>query len=222
MLNLLYGYIENSLPESGAFQTRPGLRAKVDDKGQLLPFTGNTTVFLLDDGAKAALSALQDSLYAAAGDMLAERLAPETFHMTLHDLANGAPGPDTEGWMADTEAKARVILEQLKEASAAPLNMKATRMFNMVSTSIVLGLAPADQGSYDRLSYMYGRLNEVVPLDYALTPHITLAYYLPGCYTRQDTARLRSALEPVHLELRLEMKDLVLQQFSDMNHYVTI
>ena len=90
MLNLLYGYIENSLPE-GKLTTSPGLRAKVDDAGAFLPFEGNTVVFLLSDEEKAALSVLQDSLYATASHLLAQRLSPDTFHMTLHDLANGAP-----------------------------------------------------------------------------------------------------------------------------------
>lgn len=41
MLNLLYGYIENSLPE-GALTTAPGLQLKADARGRLLPFEGNT------------------------------------------------------------------------------------------------------------------------------------------------------------------------------------
>lgn len=221
MLNLLYGYIENSL-RSEELITSPGLRAKADETGHLLPFEGNTAVFLLDDRVKEELAGLQNRLYLAAGEMLSEPLSPDTFHMTLHDLANGTPGPDTRRWMAETEPAARAVLAQLRQADAAPLEMRATWMFNMVNTSIVLGLAPTGEDSEDRLSRMYEALNGVVPLHYALTPHITLAYFKPGRYSEAALSSLRAALGPVDLRLTLPMENLVLQRFSDMNHYMTI
>lgn len=222
MLNILHGYIENSLPEEGCFETRPGLRAKVDESGSLLPFVGNTAVFLLDESTKQVLTPLQDRLYRHAGHLLADRLSPATFHMTLHDLANGTPGEDTARWMAQTEAAARAILADLKAAYPQPLHMRATWMFNMVNTSIVLGLEPADPESRAQLSALYVGLNRVVPLNYALTPHITLAYFKPGHYTQAELAPLREALTKVELALTLRMEDLVLQGFTDMNHYFNI
>ena len=86
MLNTLDDYIWRSLPEDGDFCTNPGLTAKVDADGRILPYAGNTTVFLVDEAAKLRLAQLQDGLYAAAPELLAERLRPETFHMTLHSL----------------------------------------------------------------------------------------------------------------------------------------
>lgn len=221
MLNLLCGYIENSLPE-GRLETRPSLRAKVDETGKLLPFSGNTTVFLLDDGTKAAIEPLQRRLYEAAGHLLAEPLAPDTFHMTLHDLANGIPSPDTDRWIAETEPGAQAVLDELKAEDPRPLYMKTTWIFNMVNTSIVLGLAPADPETEARLCYMYARLNAVVPLDYPLCPHITLAYFRPGVYGREDLAALRTSLTPASLEITLDMENLVLQTFTDMNNYQTV
>jgi hypothetical protein len=120
MLNFLYGYIENSLPE-GKLTTSPGLRAKVDDAGAFLPFVGNTVVFLLSDEEKAALSVLQDSLYAAAGHLLAQRLSPDTFHMTLHDLANGAPGEKTQAWMQAIDPSQSASLKISKRKFCRPL-----------------------------------------------------------------------------------------------------
>ena len=55
MLNTLDDYISRSLPESGGFQTAPGLALKVDAEGRFLPFYGNTVVFLLPEGVKARL-----------------------------------------------------------------------------------------------------------------------------------------------------------------------
>lgn len=221
MLNTLDDYICRSIPAGMEFSTNPNLRKKVDPEGKLLPYMGNTVVFLLDHDTKQKLFGLQEELYRAAGELLAEPLQESTFHMTLHDLANGQPDQwCLREWMAQTRAGAEEILGGIR--GGAPLRMRATWMFNMVNTSIVLGLAPADGESWRRLDEMYTDLERVVPLGYALTPHITLAYYRPGTYSREQTAQLAAALRPVELEVELRMEDLVLQEFADMNHYETI
>ena len=74
MLNTLDDYIWRSLPEDGDFCTNPGLTAKVDADGRILPYAGNTTVFLVDEAAKLRLAQLQDGLYAAAPELLAEQV----------------------------------------------------------------------------------------------------------------------------------------------------
>ena len=91
----------------------------------------------------------------------------------------------------------------------------------MVNTSIVLGLAPVDEDAWRRLDEMYTALEDVVHLGYALTPHITMGYFLPGTYGQEQVQRLSSALRKVDLEITLDMKNLVFQEFSDMNHYET-
>lgn len=220
MLNLLEDYRWRSLPETGEFTTNNNLRMKVDDQGNLLPYYGNTTVFLLDDQTKSALKALQNRLYAAAGQMLAQPLSPATFHMTLHDLVNGPEWTEElAGALGRTEGPARAMVRRWK--ALPPLKMRATWLFNMVSTSIVLGLEPADGESYGQLDRLYGELEQLVPLGYALTPHITLAYFRPGTYSREEVSRLRQALGPVELEVELRMETLVYQIFHDMNHYLT-
>ena len=221
MLNTLDDYISRSLPDWGGFTTSPGLRQKVDETGRLLPFFGNTAVFLLDSGTKKHLEPLQRELFLAAPEMLAQPISPDTFHVTLHDLANGTP--DSAGLaeaMASAAEKARPILALCRELP--PLTMRASWMFSMVSTSIVLGLRPADGDSWRRLDSMYCALETVRPLGYALTPHITLAYFRPGVYEQETVARLRSALHPVELEMELRPENLVLQNFFSMNHYETL
>lgn len=221
MINTLDHYICDSLPHRGDFTTNPNLEKKVDDRGNLLPFVGNTVVFLLNDETKSRLRDLQEGLYAAAPDMLAEKLQMPTFHMTLHDLANGTPdNPELPERMERTEAGAGEILRRF--ADRTPLRMKTTWLFNMVNTSIVLGLAPADGDTWQRLDDMYTALEAVVPLGYGLTPHITMAYFRPGTYTQEQVAALRNALTQVDMEVTLSMEDLVLQNFSDMNHYTTV
>lgn len=221
MINTLDDYVRNSMPQWGDFTTNPNLRKKVDAAGNLLPFLGNTVVFLLDDDTKEQLRQLQDSLYQAAPDMLAKPLQISTFHMTLHDLANGTPEqPGLRDYMNHTQERVSQILPGWKDAP--PLRMKTTWLFNMVNTSIVLGLKPADEESWCRLDKMYTTLEDVVRLGYALTPHITMAYFLPGTYTPEQVHRLSAALRSVALEITLDMKNLVFQEFSDMNHYETV
>lgn len=51
------------------------------------------------------------------------------------------------------------------------------------------------------------------------TPHITMAYFMPGTYTQYDLNCLRRAMRPVELEVELRVEDLHYQVFQDMNHY---
>lgn len=221
MIDTLEHYICGSMPREGLFATNPNLRKKADDTGALLPFGGNTTVFLLDDETREKLTLIREELYRAAPDMLAERLRPETFHMTLHDLANGpADQPGLREWMAQLHQSAAERI--LTWRDQPPLRMRTTWLFNMVNTSIVLGLAPADGESWRRLDEMYLSLEELRPLGYALTPHITMAYFRPCVYSREQVERLSAALRPVDLQLTLSMEDLVLQNFTDMNSYYTV
>lgn len=220
-INTLDDYVWRSLPDWGDFATNPNLTKKADPSGGLLPFRGNTVVFLLDAQTRAALSKLRDELYSRAGWMLSQPLTEDTFHMTLHDLENGPPeDADLPRRMALAQQKAEPILAAWRDQQ--PLRMRAGWMFNMVNTSIVLGLIPADDDSRERLGRMYRELERVRPLGYALTPHITLAYYRPGTYDPGALMQLRSALRPVELEVSLRMEELVLQEFSDMNHYRTV
>ena len=215
-LNLLEEYICRSIPTGVEFATNPNLRKKVDDTGCFLPYWGNTVVFLLKNETKQVLAKFQQELYRAAASMLAKPLDADTFHTTLHDLVNGiAPEPERMAFIAQ---QVRPMLEQWNDFP--PLRMKATWMFNMVNTSIVLGLAPTDPGSKQRLEEMYDALEAVLPLGYALTPHITLAYFRPGTYSSEQADALRRALRPAELEL--ELSKPVLQEFSDMNHYRNI
>lgn len=221
MIDILENHVHQSIPSGEDFVTREALRQKVDEAGRLRPYRGCSAVFRLDGAAKAALEELQNELYAAAPELLAERLSRDSLHMTLHDLVSGPP--ETEGLeaaMASAEARARPRLERWR--SVKSLNMRATWLFSMVSTSLVLGLCPADGDSWWNLDGMYRTLDEVRPLGYAMTPHITLAYFRPGSYRPEQTEALRKLLRPVELELTLRTEELVLQRFSDMNHYQTI
>ena len=218
MINILTEYIERSLPNQRDFSTNPNLTMKVDRAGKFLPFYGNTVVFDLSDRTKLTIRDLQEELYRSAGWMLSQKLDPATFHMTLHDLVNGPDlNEELQNRMDLAEGKVKAILENWK--GLPPLRMTTTWLFNMVNTSIVLGLAPAGEDSWHRLDEMYTALEAVVPLGYALTPHITMAYFKPGIYTQYDLNYLRQVLHPVELDVELAMGNLAYQEFKDMNHY---
>lgn len=218
MLNLLEDYISHSLPEQSEFETNPNLLKKVSRDGSFLPFYGNTVVFLLEDRTKEILSALQSQLYMEAGEMLSQPLHPDTFHMTLHDLVNSTePTADLCQEMAETKKQTESFLALWR--AQPPLRMKATWLFNMVNTSTVLGLAPADEETAFRLDALYTAMESIVPLGYGLTPHITMAYFRPGRYPPEQLQSLRNALRPIDLELELRMNQLAYQIFTDMNHY---
>lgn len=216
MIDTLRHYYPNSVP--AVLETAAGLRSKVNPDGKLLPFPGNTVVFLLDGQARLALRSIQDSLYEKCGFLLADRLVPDTFHMTLHDLANEVLLPQRE----QMAAGARTILDEIRAAQMPCIPMKATWTFNMVNTSIVLGLQPKTDSAWQQLDDLYCRFQQVRHLSYALTPHITLAYFRPGCYGSAESTRLRDALGSVDLETELDINRLVLQDFDHMNAYKTV
>lgn len=216
MLNTLPDCRDHSVPE--ILNTSPGLTAKVGSEGKLLPFPGNTVVFLLDEDVKASLQRLQEELYQRCGKLLAEPLRLKTFHMTLHDLANG----NCLDQRAQMAAQAAGILDTLRRKPVMTIPMKAVCTFNMVNTSIVLLLEPVNEQAWQQLDDLYLQLQQVRELPYALTPHITLAYFRPGCYAGEETEVLRSALRHVDLELSLSTGALVLQDFESMNDYRTV
>lgn len=217
------GFTGDSLPHEGGLVTRESLNAKVAPEGGLRPFYGNTVIYELDDASKLALSQRQVLLHHRAGWCLAEPLAPETFHITLHDLVNGPEEAAVAAGIARTEGQALGLLEALRREGMPPIRMVSTHVFSMVATSVVMGFAPQTEADCAALMGLYERFHTVVPLGWGLTPHVTLAYYRPGGYGRETVDALNravceaEALPPIRLTLAPER--LVYRRFSDMNHY---
>lgn len=208
-----------SLPDGGDFVTAPGLAAKTDGT-KLLPFRGETTVFLLPEDVRIILSMLQEKIYSAAGEMLCgEKLTESSFHMTLHDLWNVS---DVRPAPTYSHAEIHASLESIRRDYPEPLNMRAVSLLSMVSTSVVLGLVPADEKSEAALGDMYSRLQALWPVPYGLTPHITLAYYCPGTYPEQLWQKLGNSFAIEGFDFQISTKSLVFQCFEDMNKYCTI
>lgn len=101
--------------------------------------------------------------------------------------------------------------------------VNADRVLNMVSKSLVLLLRPHSESDYALLLDLYQRFDSIVRLPYALTPHITLAYFRPG---RIDGDRLGAAVEQVQIQkdhalsFCFTTEALTAQFFRDMQTYL--
>ena len=213
-------FVWDSLPREGGFVTSPGLAEKVDGNGLFRPFFGNTILFDLPDEDKAWLNGIRRTLDAACGELLAEPLEAASFHITLHDLLHATNRESIAAGMEMTGAASRALLAALPEDLI--IQVKATAVFSMVNTSVVMGFEPADEENCAALMALYDMFQQVVPLSYPLTPHVTLAYYRPMAGGDETLRFLRSALDAVnrHMEPRtVRLTRPCYCTFTDMNHY---
>lgn len=217
------GFSVDSLPHAEGLTTRGSLTVKVGPDGSLRPFFGNTVLWELDGEAKLALCQRQTLVHHRAGGCLAQPLAPQTFHVTLHDLVSGPDPAAIAADMARAEQQTLALLDALRREGIPPIRMVSTHVFSMVATSVVMGFAPETEGDCAALMALYERFHEVLPLSWLLTPHVTLAYYRPGQYGQDAVDALSqafaesAALPPIRITL--QPGALVLRRFSDMNHY---
>lgn len=217
------GFTTNSLPHSGGLQTNDHLPLKVAADGKMEPFIGNTVVFPMPDRVKQEIGLMQRKLYQVCAPILAEPLKAASFHMTLHDLLSGKPTRELRDRMDCVRDSALNCIRQISEKDET-VRLHSTALFNMVGTSMVLGFAPADEESCERLMTYYALLQEVVCLDYPLTPHVTVAYFRPGDINAEMVEKLRAVVDEVNrqkrIEIALAVKTVEYQVFSDMNHYL--
>ena len=211
----------------GDFTANLSLTKKVHPDNSFRPFYGDTVVFDLDDTTKERLLKWLDKLYAEAPECFCERLYADTFHMTLHDLCNSETLEEVAAELFANEQKVR---EKCTEMTVpASIKMKSKYIFNMVNTSLVLGLYPADEAEYKKLMELYYMFDDVKRLDYPLTPHITLAYYNVHGFSNTSAKKLEELVCQLNfaeleneMEIVLEAKDLYYQHFDSMNHYTNV
>lgn len=208
---------------AGAFSIDPALLNKVNGDNRFKPFFGDTVVFDLNANAKAAVNGYIDELYSAAGECFCERLLPHTLHMTLHDLSSTAASVGGEVFNKAAVEKKR---DEVKALGGGKIAVRGKNIFNMVGTSIVLGLYPVSAADYRRLMRLYSVFDDVKPLGYPFTPHITLAYYNARGFDARASKKLRDVVIKLNaapsLEFELDTADLVYQRFASMNDYTDI
>ena len=205
----------------GTLTTKPLLAEKVAPDGRLRPFFGNTMIFDLPADVQLQIARLQLMIHHRCACMLAEPLAPSTLHMTLHDLLNGVDEAALAEPVRQTGAQAKAVLAELRAARVPPVRLTSTLAFNMSNGSVTLGFAPDTEADCAIIMGMHARFQDVVALNYPLTPHVTLAYFKPGSYDTADLAealREINALEKVHIAV--DAACLHYYRFTDMNTYI--
>lgn len=217
------GFEHCSLPHDTPLTTKPLLVEKVALNGTLLPFFGNTMIFDLPQDVQLAIARMQLILHHRCGAMLAQPLAPATLHMTLHDLLNGVDEDALREPVRRTGEQAKAILaRQCRESR--PIRLTSTLAFNMTCGSVALGFAPDTEDDCARLMTMHAAYQDVVALNYPLTPHVTLAYFRPGTYGPEDVARLAEALAEINalpkVRIAVDAACLHYYTFEDMNTYI--
>lgn len=200
------GFMWDSLAQSGGLRTSSELTMKVDPNGCFKPFYGDTVIFSLPQPLIHWLEGIQNELYMECGECLAERIAPETFHVTLHDLLNQAEY--MPNGVAHNQQETMLAIEEMQGPCPHCIAIRSKCMFSMVGTSIVMGFEPATEYDYTILMKMYERFQQIVPLSYPLTLHVTLAYYRPGEYDDDMLFRLRDAMQYIGRERREWMLDM--------------
>lgn len=220
------------------FRGNPLISQKVDKDNTFRNFYGDTIVFALDDVVKEKLSEYVELLYRSASECFCERLVPNTFHVTLHDLSNSPVLRDVAEELFENELKVIRCAQQFScqnafsaypnsqvEEVSMVIKMKSKYIFNMVDTSLVLGLYPADENEYRRLMELYSIFDNVRKLNYPFTPHITLAYYNVNGFDLQAAKILEDAVSRLNnneMEIELNVNNLYYQKFKSMNDYIDI
>ncbi|WP_155969666.1 ligT like phosphoesterase [Streptococcus ruminantium] len=168
---------------------------------------------------KQRLSDVIDKLYATVPDCFSERLKTDTLHMTLHDLSNGNELITLESELSENREGLYYVF-QVKSIDSVRIRMQTHFIFNMVNTSLVLGLCPESEEDYERLMSLYKQVNQVKQLPYLLTPHITLAYYATAGFSAETVEKLKNLVQELNREKWT--LELYYQQFSSMNDYENI
>lgn len=208
----------------GYFEGNPSIKAKVDWDNHFRPFFGDTVVFNLDDNTKSVLAGYLDKIYQNAGECFCDRLISSTFHMTLHDLSNSPDLYQVAPAVFENELKVVEKLSQTKKHKT--IKMRSKYIFNMVGTSLVMGLYPVDEGEYAKLMELYYIFDDVRTLGYGLTPHITLGYYNVHGFHPDSARRLEAVVRELNskeaIEIELDIENLYYQKFRSMNDYINI
>lgn len=208
----------------GDFEVNPSLKKKVQVDNSFAPFYGDTVVFDLDDTTKEFLADCTDKLYKNVPNCFCENLVSNTFHMTLHDLSNSPVLSDVAEDVFKNE------IELAKKVKAQPvavqtIEMESTCIFNMVNTSLVMGLNPINENEYEKLMELYNYVDSIRGLPYPLTPHITLAYYNRNGFSYGEKLKLENVVNQMNkqpIKVKLNTASLFYQKFMSMNDYISL
>ena len=112
----------------------------------------------------------------------------------------------------------------IQKLANTSIRLKSTYLFNMVDTSLVLGLFPADEDACHRLMGLYSMFDSVKKLNYPFTPHITLAYYNVHGFDSHAARILENTVNELNqkIDIELNVHSLYYQKFKSMNEYIDV
>lgn len=200
MLERISAFQHDSVPDEITFGLAPAVLAKVmEQSGKYLPFYGNSVIYYLDDDALALCDQALDFLDQRLGGWLSQRLQPDSMHITLTDLRASADLTQVAAQVFLDDPIFSNLLRSIPRSAA--IELRITAVFNLMNTSIAVGVAPATAADYERLMAAR-RLFELPASEMPYTPHITLAYYRPNPKVAINPVELRDALAELTEMLR--------------------
>lgn len=216
------------LPElslgNGTFIISQSTTKKLNDDNSFRSFYGDTVIFDLSEQEKITVNNIVEQLYNEVPECFSERLTKDTLHMTLHDLSNSPELADVSLKMQENEKKLQEILSA-EPVVPQKIKMQSMAVFNMVNTTLVIGLYPADEQEYKKLMQLYQLADRIVKLPYPFTPHITLAYYNKGGFSDIGKRKLESVVNRLNKSpfyVTLDTRRLCYKHFKSMNLYNTV
>ncbi len=231
-------FIWTSMPEGYDLWVSSSVRSKVDRYGHYKPFLGNTVVFPLEKDVCEKLNTLQKKLEYIRKDFehkqieayLADALNVDTYHITLHDLFSGTDEEEVLKRVKVAERNVLYIMGQIQKMDFPKIKVEPVAMYNMNSTSVVLGFEAVSKEDHENLMMLYELFQSIVTLK-EYTPHVTLGYFRYGKHKEAKISPLKNLMKFVNesikqmkeagmdLTIELDVKDLRYQYFSSMNCY---
>ena len=216
----------NSIPNEPVFGIPTSLKGKVaPGTGTLQPFYGDTIAYFLDAQGTRIVGTISDDLHVRFGGSLSQPLPSAMAHVTLHDLHASS---SREQVLPVMEAEALIAARLVAEARAiGPIRMMCMAVFNLMNTSVAIGIRPANENEHHKLLMARNLFDEVAPPLEPFTPHITLAYYRPVPPTPIPVIEFREALNEFTGYIRgepiiLTPDHLHLMHFNSMGNYWTV
>ncbi|MDK2951921.1 MAG: hypothetical protein PWQ77_1586 [Kosmotogales bacterium] len=211
----------------------PGLTKKVNEDGKYRGFYGDTTVFQLDGEAITRIKTAQDFVHERIPGLLARRLDPNFFHITLHDLNN--ENDDFSSMFGlrervkETSKKAGKIFREINEYITDNPEDRFAKVESIGIASggfvaLMMVFLPSTEKDYRIIMNLYNLFDEIVYLKNFLRIHLTLNYFNTEKFGPDEIRKTMEVTKNFKktFRLKLDLQRLAYQTFTDMNSYETI
>jgi hypothetical protein len=215
----------NSQDVSFDFSNVVNLKRKANEQGELISYYGDTAVMRLDKSEIDLVTLVQDKLHENLSSILSERLDPNTFHITIHNFNNGNNKELLSDKIQGTQTQCKKIFQELADYfKEYPDHANAEVIPTIVypgGVSVVMGFMPASDKDFRIIMNMHNVLDKII-VDNWPEPHITLAYFKPCEFSKDEVTRLRNILisfSHFDFSVKFNFWNLLYQQFENMKIY---